>query len=120
MHNKAILICDDDEGIIDVATIILSDAGYNVVAMTESRDVLEKAKKVNPKLILLDLWMPNLSGEEVTKQLKENPETSNIPIIIVSASRHTPDIAKRIGADYFLCKPFDIDELETIVKRYTD
>lgn len=120
MAEKSVLICDDDEGIVDVASIILSDAGYKVVAITESRDVVSHAKQLNPHLILLDLWMPNMSGEEVTKQLKQIPETSNIPIIIVSASRHTEDIAKRIGADHFICKPFDIDELETVVKKYTD
>ncbi|MBP7967014.1 response regulator transcription factor [Candidatus Woesebacteria bacterium] len=120
MSEKSILICDDDEGIVDVASIILTDAGYKVFAITESQKVMLNAKKINPQLILLDLWMPNLSGEEVTKQLKQTPETSNIPIIIVSASRNTEDIAKRIGADYFLCKPFDMEELETVVKKYTD
>ncbi|CAN5148253.1 N/A [soil metagenome] len=120
MQSKSVLICDDDEGIVDVASIILSDAGYNVVALTESRDVFDNVTRLNPRLILLDLWMPNMSGEEVTKQLKQNPKTSTIPIIIVSASRHTEDIARRIGADHFICKPFDIDELETVVKRYTD
>ncbi len=120
MAGKTVLVCDDDEGIVDVAKIILSDAGFDVVAMTESRDVLTEAQKLLPKLILLDLWMPNMSGEEVTKQLKQHPKTSTIPIVIISASRHTEDIANRIGADYFICKPFDINELETIVKRYTD
>ncbi len=120
MAVKSVLICDDDEGIIDVASIILSDAGYDVIAITESRDVLSHATKSNPQLILLDLWMPNMSGEEVTKELKRNPKTSNIPIIIISASRNTEDIAKRIGADHFICKPFDIDELEKVVKKYTD
>lgn len=117
---KSVLICDDDEGIIDVASIILSDAGYDVIAITESREVLSLATKSNPQLILLDLWMPNMSGEEVTKELKQNPKTSNIPIIIISASRNTEDIARRIGADHFICKPFDIDELEKVVKKYTD
>ena len=118
MSAKSILICDDDEGIVDVASIILKDAGYHVIELTESREIFDLVKKNKPDLILLDLWMPNLSGEEVTKQLKNNIDTNEIPIIILSSSRNTETIAKNIGADHFICKPFDIDELQTTVKQY--
>ncbi len=116
---KKILICDDDEGIVDVASIVLRDAGYDVTTLTTSEKIYSLVEKLQPDIILLDLWMPNISGEEITMQLKENEKTKHIPVVIVSASRKTEHIATRVGADDFMCKPFDIEELEAIVRKYT-
>jgi len=119
MDTKTVLICDDDEGIVDVATIILRDAGFKVVPVTSSLAVIETVRSVKPDVILLDLWMPDISGEELTIQLKKNPETTTIPVILVSASRDTENIATKSGANDFIKKPFDIDELEQYVRKYT-
>ena len=119
MNPKTVLICDDDEGIVDVATIILNDAGFNVIPVTSSLSVVDTVNKVKPDIILLDLWMPDLSGEELTKKLKSDPQTASIPIILVSASRDTEQIAVKAGANDFIKKPFDIDELEQYVRKYT-
>jgi DNA-binding response OmpR family regulator len=119
MDTKTVLICDDDEGIVDVATIILKDAGFRVVPVTSSLAVIDTVKNVKPDIILLDLWMPDLSGEELTVKLKKDPTTSSIPVILVSASRDTENIATRSGANDFIKKPFDIDELEQYVRKYT-
>ncbi len=116
--NNTILFCDDDEGILDVVSIILSDKGYNVEALLDSRKVYNQIRVSKPMLIILDLWMPNLSGEEITRELKKNKATQNIPVIILSASKDTPKIAKKIGADNFISKPFDISVLEEMVAKY--
>lgn len=118
--SKNVLICDDDEGIVDVASIVLEEAGYEVHTVNNSEHLIEEVKKHKPSLILLDLWMPHLSGEEGTKLLKSDPETKDIPIIIVSASKNTAEVAQKSGANGFLCKPFDIEELEDAVAKYTN
>jgi DNA-binding response OmpR family regulator len=120
MNNKTVLICDDDEGIIEVTTIILEEKGYNVISMTSCETLFEKIDKFNPRVILLDLWMPDATGDEITRQLKADDKTKQIPIIIVSANKDTEKVAKESGADDFLCKPFDINELEDIVQKYSE
>jgi len=115
---KKILICDDDEGIADIVKIVLENKNYHVVSLTRSDHIYERIRSLEPDLILLDLWMPNLGGDEITRHLKQNEETKDIPIIIVSASKDTEQIAKEIGADGFLFKPFDIEKLESLVERY--
>lgn len=121
MHNQqtCVLVCDDDEGIIDVTKIVLSEKGYKVVTMMSGKEVLEKIKSIQPKVILMDLWMPDMNGDVITRQLKDDDTTKDIPIIIVSASKDTQKVAMTAGADDFLCKPFDISELEEKVEKYT-
>ena len=113
-----IFICDDDEGILDVTRIILEEKGYTVVAISDCTTLIKRAEKEQPNIILLDLWMPHKSGDEITRELKQNKLTQHIPVIILSANKDTKTIAPDAGADGFLCKPFDIDELESTVAKY--
>jgi CheY-like chemotaxis protein len=109
--NKKVLICDDDEGILDMLALILEDAGFNTVSEINSLNVNKLIEKEQPDLLLLDLWMPVLSGDQVLKMIKNNPETSNLPVIIISASIEGAKIAAEAGANNFIAKPFDVDEL---------
>ena len=118
MVQKHIIVCDDDEGIADVATIVLTEAGYFVTPLTKSSDIFQTIQEKRPHLILIDLWMPDMSGEEITRNLKENSDTKDIPIIIISANKNTSDVAEKAGANGFIDKPFDLDELERVVKKY--
>jgi DNA-binding response OmpR family regulator len=118
MDNKWILICEDDEGIAEIVQIVLEGKGYKVVCLHDSRTVYTKIAEVKPDLVLLDLWMPGLSGEEIVRHLKANEITRPIPIIIISANRDTEKIAKQAGADAFLGKPFDLVVLENIVEGF--
>jgi DNA-binding response OmpR family regulator len=115
--SKTILICDDDPGILDVTSIVLQDLGFNVVALPTSISIFETIEKEKPDAVLLDLWMPELSGEEITKRLKSKQNTKHLPVIIVSASRDTEKVAREAGANDFLHKPFTIAELEEKVTR---
>ena len=114
---KTILICDDDEGILEVVKIVLEEKGYNVIPLSDPEKVHVTVKKVHPDLILLDLWMPILNGDTITKMIKEDKEIKHIPVIIISANKDTATIAGQIGANNFLPKPFNIDELEQIVEK---
>ncbi len=116
---KTVLVCDDDQGILDIIKIILERAGFNVHTLVNPRNIFDLVDEINPNVILLDLWMPNLSGEEITKVLKNTDKTKDIPIVIISASNQTKEIAKEIGADDYISKPFDIREIESVVMEYT-
>jgi CheY-like chemotaxis protein len=115
---KYILACDDDVGIAEVIRIVLEDKGYEIKTTSNSEEVYALIEERQPDLILLDLWMPGLRGEEIVTKLKNDKKTENIPIIIISASRETEIIAKQTGANTYLNKPFDIDKLEEIVDKY--
>ena len=115
---KKVLICDDDDGIVEVIKIVLEEKGYKVETLGSSEDVVEKINKVKPSLILLDLWMPHLTGQEIAVELRKDPITRNIPIVIISASSNTKRISQDIKASDCLLKPFDIDDLEKVVEKY--
>ncbi|MDQ3239314.1 MAG: response regulator [bacterium] len=113
---KRILIADDDAAILDVMTIVLEDEGFEVVAICDG-DVISKIEEVKPDLVLLDLWMSGRDGVEITRGLKNNITTSAIPVVVVSARHDLAEVAKDIGADAYLNKPFDIETLASLVRK---
>lgn len=115
MSNK-IFICDDDEAILELNKIILEDKGYEVIASLSSKNIVERIQDAQPNLVILDLWMPELSGDEIALMLKSNPVTAKIPVVISSASSESEVIAEQIGAVACLSKPFNIEELEKIAE----
>lgn len=118
MPNKKILICDDDEGILDMLSLILEDTGYEIIPESNSLNVKSILEKSEPDLVILDLWMPVLSGDQVLKLIRQNIATSTLPVIVISASRDGKQIAKEAGATDFIAKPFDMDELIRKVNSY--
>lgn len=116
--SKKILVCDDDEGILDVISMTLTMFGFDVIVQQHSINVFNDIEKYNPGLIILDLWMPHIGGEMITKKLKESPDTKNIPVLITSASRDGEAIAHKVNADGFIAKPFDIHDLLATVQTF--
>jgi DNA-binding response OmpR family regulator len=106
--NKTIIICDDDEGILEMLAIILEDSGYNVIAEQNSLNLYNLIEQKKPDLLLLDLWMPVLSGDQVLLHLRSQPATKMLPVIVLSASTDGPEIASKAGATDYIAKPFDI------------
>ena len=115
---KTIMICDDDEGILDMLEIVLEDNGYHIIPVQSSLDIYEIIEKEHPDLLLLDLWMPVLSGDQVLKGIRKNPKTQALPVIIISASRDGKQIANDAGANDFMAKPFDLDFLLNKIQQY--
>lgn len=115
INSKRILIVDDDPAIVESLHFVLEDSGYSVVSY-ENGKMLEKSfKKNRPDLILMDYLLPGDDGCKITKKIKQKKDIQNIPIIIMSASYNIQDIVAESGADGFLAKPYDIDQLlETI------
>ncbi|MDR6513632.1 response regulator [Chryseobacterium camelliae] len=111
MEAKKIMVCDDDQGVLDVIEMMLDSSGYTAFTEINSTNLISEIKKNEPDLILLDLWMPVLSGDQVVRAIRADQNISHLPVIILSASRDGDDIAMEAGADAFLSKPFDMDEL---------
>jgi DNA-binding response OmpR family regulator len=113
-----ILVCDDDQGILEVMRIILEEQKYEVRTLNTGKHILKIVKEFNPNVFFLDLWMPGIDGREITKILKRDPETKDIPIIVVSALNDTQKVASEAGADDYLAKPFDMNDLIAKVQKY--
>lgn len=117
MKKPTILVCDDDPGILEVIKIILEENNIEVVTASGGKGIQKLIASVKPDMLFLDLWMPGIEGEEITKILKRDPKTKKIPIIIISALNDTKDIAKKVGANDFISKPFTIEGLLEVVQK---
>lgn len=111
MDRKKILVCDDDPGILEMLELILEETGHIIIPEQNSLNVKMIIEKESPDLLLIDLWMPVISGDQILVAVRSNPQTTALPVIIFSASKDGADIAKKSGATAFVAKPFDIDEL---------
>lgn len=116
MKNKTILICDDDESILEILCLILNNFGFNVISEKNSLNIFSMVERSQPDLLLVDLWMPALNGDQVIRHLKNYPTTRTLPVILISASPGAQDIAAETGADGFLAKPFQLHELIGLIK----
>ena len=115
---KNIMIVDDDEGILDAVGMLLKYKGYQVTTCTNGSTILSMENEF-PDLVLLDIWMSGTDGRNVCKQLKRKESTKSIPIIMVSASKDIERSAIESGADGFLAKPFEMNELLEKIGSYT-
>ena len=112
MQNKHILVIDDDDGILTSLELLLQDAGYDVQTSTKNGEFVEAAVRTNPPdLIILDILLSCHDGRTICKQLKSRHQTRHIPIILISAHPNAKSMSDEAGADRFLAKPFDIDDL---------
>jgi CheY-like chemotaxis protein len=116
--NKKIMIADDDPGIVDAVEMLLEFEGYEVTSTVDGTTVLDMKEEL-PDLLLLDIWMSGEDGRDICKKLKETELTKDIPVIMISASRDIRESAIAAGADDFLAKPFEMDELLRKIARFT-
>ena len=91
--------------------LVLSGEGYEVIPECNSLRIAGVIKERQPEIVLLDLWMPVLSGDQVLRNLRQNESTADIPVIVFSASTDGRMIAMEAGASDFVSKPFDLDLL---------
>lgn len=113
---KKIMIADDDPGIVDAIEMLLEFEGYEVSSTVDGSTVLDMKDEL-PDLLLLDIWMSGEDGRDICKKLKNESLTKNIPVIMISASRDIKESAMESGADDFLAKPFEMNEL---LKKISD
>jgi two-component system, chemotaxis family, chemotaxis protein CheY len=115
-----VLIVDDDATITSVLEFLLVDSGYEVRTAGDGRAALQLSEERRPDLILLDLMMPVMNGWEVMTQLRDDPELRHIPVLILSADQNVGRKATDLGAEGYIAKPFDIDDLLSRVDNMTN
>jgi len=110
---RRVLIIEDDLAVRRMTSMIFQHAGYQVHEAEDGPEGLEKVRQVKPDLIILDVMMPKMSGLEVCSQLRANPATARLPIIITSAKGQVSDrvVGLQAGADDYVIKPVDSREL---------
>ncbi|WP_435523687.1 response regulator transcription factor [Chryseobacterium indoltheticum] len=116
-NNKKIMVCDDDQGILDVIQMLLETENFTVFTEIHSPNLISNIKSKSPDLLLLDLWMPFMAGDEILKTIRIlSKEIKDLPVIVLSASVDGSDIAEDAGANAFIAKPFDMNDLISKVK----
>lgn len=118
---KKILVIEDDKDIRDTIVYILREEKYEVIS-SENSKILKSINTHKPDLILLDNWLTDwksdANGQQLSKELKSNPATHHIPVIIISAVSNIKEIAEAGLADGYLRKPFDVNDLVKTVKQH--
>jgi DNA-binding response OmpR family regulator len=115
MANGTVLVVDDDPDIQEIVSLALEEEGYRVLQAVGGASV-PIAIREQPQVVLLDLNMPGMDGTAVSQHLRNNPATSHIPIVIMSAAGSKAAREGLINDDW-LYKPFDLDDLFAIVER---
>jgi CheY-like chemotaxis protein len=109
------MVVDDEPAICDMLTTVLSDEGYQSVAVSSGAEALARAAAERPDLFLIDLMMPGMDGRTLAARLRAMPEMAATPIIMMSAAVRT--MATPPGVAEFLAKPFDLDQLLDSLER---
>jgi CheY-like chemotaxis protein len=114
----SVLVVDDNQQNLELLLAYLEDVDCKTLAASDGAQALEIVKSSSPDLILLDVMMPKMSGFEVCRRIKNDPKTTDIPVIMVTALNELGDIERAInsGTDDFLSKPINKWELVTRVK----
>ncbi|MEN6371446.1 MAG: response regulator [Armatimonadota bacterium] len=116
---RKILAVDDEKHIVRLVQVNLERQGYEVVTANDGKEALEKVKAEHPDLVVLDVMMPYMDGFEVLQNLRRDPATRDIPVIMLTAKAQDADVFKgwQSGVDCYLTKPFNPMELISFVKR---
>lgn len=119
IEKKRLLVVDDEIDILRTVKMSLEMEGYEIITALDGMEALEKARKNNPALIVLDVMLPSIDGYEITHLLKSDEKYKKIPIILLTAcvQKKDEDWGKKMGADYYMRKPFDLEVLNNIVKE---
>lgn len=120
MSTARILVVDDESDVVQMIDRMLSAEHFDVIHAYDGISALDMAEAEKPDLILLDIMMPMMSGYEVCKQVRANPQTQDIPVLFMS-SGHSADVraqSQKAGANTLIVKPFSPAELVAQVRRH--
>ena len=115
-RRKTILICDDEPALRELIRASMDD-GYEFAEASDGIIALELAREVEPDLVILDLMLPRLSGLEVLARLNEDEQLKDVPVLVITAWNETREDVLAAGADDFVSKPFDPEDLKAAVNR---
>lgn len=113
-----ILVVEDDPQVARLISLVLQRNGYQSQVVADGQSALEKAREHRPMMIFADLTIKGMGGEQLCSTLKASPETKNIPYVVVSGDRDIAEKARVCGADDFMGKPFEFDDLIRLVNKY--
>lgn len=117
--SKSILVVDDLLDNLFLLKTVLEAEGYTVEVATNGKTALAKVEATQPDLVLLDVMMPDMTGYEVAKRLRQSERFSTVPIVLITAGDGVnPEKAKAVGANDFLRKPIDFEQLLTSLRSY--
>ncbi|OVE76142.1 hypothetical protein BVX98_06540 [bacterium F11] len=113
-----ILVVDDEKDVVELLKFLLEKDGYVVTTASNGREALDMVQKESPDLILLDVMMPEMDGYTVQTQLLENPQTKDIPVIILTAKGQLKDVfAMSANVQAYIEKPFDPKSLRSKIQE---
>lgn len=113
-----LLVVEDDEGVRDMLKMVLNYDGHEVITAHDGT-ILDNLADIKPDIIFLDEWLCNERGSDLCRKLKANADTANIPVILLSAMMSVEQFSVAAGADGFIRKPFDLEELTVVINRFT-
>lgn len=114
-----ILVVEDEPSILDSLDFILNRAGWQITAVTDGEAAIAAVAEHNPKVLVLDVMLPKKSGFEVLKQLREQPQTADLPILMLTAKGQQQDrkTAEELGASGFVTKPYSNSEVVDAIRQ---
>ncbi len=115
---QCILVYDDDQDLLDLSKIILQQRNYQVETRIYCDDIIDDIRLVKPDLILMDLWIPEIGGENAIKLMKNHKATQHIPVILFSANAGIEDVFKRTNVNGYLKKPFDVTHMLELIGHH--
>ena len=115
-RRKMILICDDEPALRELIRASMDD-GFEFAEASDGVIALELAREVTPDVVILDLMLPRLSGLEVLARFNADEQLKDVPVLVITAWNETREDVLAAGADEFVTKPFDPEELRNAVKR---
>jgi len=118
---KRILVIDDEPDVLKMLLLRLEKTGYEVTGGVDSKEALDLAREIVPDLIILDVYLPDMNGDDVARTMKEDKKLKGIPIILISATATSvAQRARECKADGCLAKPFEPEELLGVIKKILD
>lgn len=112
MDNKKILILDDNQDLLDVLSLLLTEIGYDIQTLNSGEQIFEEIKKFHPDLVLMDIMLAGMDGRLICKRMKAKADTIDIPVILISGSHNLSQNLLEQGApNDFMEKPFDLSVL---------
>ena len=113
-----ILVVEDDPQVARLISLVLQRSGFESQVVADGDSALDRARSAKPAMIFADLTIKGMNGEQLCSTLKSNPETKNIPYVVVSGDRDIAEKARVCGADDYMGKPFEFDDLIRLVNKY--
>lgn len=117
-----ILIAEDEPSILEALSFVLQRAGWSVHSVTDGEAVMDAVLATQPRVLVLDVMLPKRSGFDVLKQIRANPQTRNLPVLVLTAKGQQQDrrIAEELGADMFVTKPYSNADVVDAVRTLLD